>query len=76
MRCRTDMERPVRIKRKIRKRRYLSGKRVYKRERIGLTIPARYKEVIEPFLNKDLEVDVRREGNSIIIDVKPMENTR
>jgi len=31
--------------------------------------------VIEPFLNKDLKVDVRREGNSFIIDAEPVENT-
>jgi hypothetical protein len=76
MRYPTDIERPVRIKRKTRKRRYLSGKRVYTTEQIELTIPNKFKNIIEPFLNKDLKVEARAKGNQLIIDAKPIENTR
>jgi hypothetical protein len=75
MRYPTDIERPVRIKRKIRKRRYLSGKRVYKTEQIELTIPTKFRNIVEPFLDKDLKVEARVEGNQLIIDAKPAENT-
>ena len=76
MRYSPDVERPVRIKRKIRKRRYLSGKHVYKTEQMELTIPAKFKKIIEPFLNKDLRVEARVKGIQLIIDAKPAENTR
>jgi hypothetical protein len=43
---------------------------------LELTIPAKFKDVVEPFLNKDLKVEARREGNSIIIEAKPVEDPR
>ena len=63
------------LRRKIQQKRYLSGKGVYRQERMELTIPSRYKNIIEPFLDKDLKVEARREGNNLIIDAKPAENT-
>jgi hypothetical protein len=74
MRCPTNIERPVRIKRRLQKTSYLSGKRIYRRERIELTIPARFKDIIEPFLNKDLRVEARVEGSRLLIDAKPVES--
>jgi len=75
MRRPTDVERPVRIRRRLQTTSYLSGKRIYRRERIELTIPARFKDIIEPFLNKDLRVEARVEGNRLFIDVKPVERS-
>jgi len=66
-------EHVVRIRRKVKQNRYLGGKRIYRHEQLELTIPAKFKDVIEPFLNKDLKVEARREGNSIIIEAKPVE---
>jgi len=63
----------VRIRRKVKQNRYCHGKGIYKREQLELTIPAKFKDVVEPFLNKDLKVEARREGNSIIIQAKPVE---
>jgi len=57
----------------VKQNRYLGGKRIYRHEQLELTIPAKFKDVIEPFLNKDLKVEARREGNSIIIEAKPVE---
>jgi len=65
-------ERVVRIRRKLKQNRYCHGKGIYKREQLELTIPAKFKDVVEPFLNKDLKVEARREGNSIIIQAKPV----
>ena len=68
----TDIERYVRIRRKIEKRSYLNGKSVYTQEKLRLTIPSRYKEIVEPFLNKDLKVEAKREGKRLIITAKPV----
>jgi hypothetical protein len=68
-------EHVVRIRRKLKQQRYCHGKAVYKRHQLELTIPAKFKDVVEPFLNKDLKVEARREGNSIVIEAKPIENT-
>jgi hypothetical protein len=38
-------------------------------------IPSRYKTVIEPFLDKDLIIDVRLEGNNLIVSAKPAEKS-
>ena len=51
----------------------MHGKAVYKREQLELTIPSRFDAVIEPFLDKDLQVHVRQEGNQLIIEAKPVE---
>jgi len=72
MRQPTDIERPVRVRRKTQKRRYPNGKSVYKTEQTALTIPAKFRNIVEPFLDKDLKVDVRRKGNSFIINAKPV----
>jgi len=66
----------VRIRRKLKQNHYCHGKGIYKREQLELTIPSKFKDVVEPFLNKDLKVEARREGNSIIIEAKPVERLR
>jgi hypothetical protein len=57
----------------MKQNRYLDGKRIYKREQLELTIPSKYKDLVEPFLNKDLKVEARQEGNNLIIEAKPVE---
>ena len=66
-------EHVVRIRRKLKQQRYCQGKAVYRRHQLELTIPAKFKDVVEPFLNKDLKVTARREGNSVIIEARPVE---
>ena len=62
----------VRIRRKVTRSRYL-GKAVYRYSRYELTIPARYKDLVEAFMNKDLIVEAKQKGSSLIIEAKPAE---
>jgi hypothetical protein len=73
MRNPTNIKRVVRIRRKLKENRYFDGKRIYKREQLELTIPSRFRCVVEPFLDKDLKVEAKREGNNLIIEAKPIE---
>jgi hypothetical protein len=73
MRKPTDVERPVRVRRRTQVTRYCGGKRVYKRDRIELTIPAKFRDIIKPFLNKDLKVEAKVEGSRLFIDAEPVE---
>jgi len=46
---------------------------VYKYHRYELTIPAKYKDLAETFMNKDLQVEAKQENNTLIIVAKPTE---
>jgi hypothetical protein len=61
----------VRIRRKATRSRY-QNKAVYKYSRYELTIPARYKDLAEAFMNKDLKVEAKQEGASLVIEAKPV----
>ena len=63
----------IRIRRKTTRSSYL-GKAVYKYHRYELTIPAKYKDLAEAFMNKDLTVEAKQQGNTLIIEAKPVEN--
>jgi len=76
MRNSTNINRVVRIRRKLKENRYFHGKRIYKREQLELTIPSKFRDVVEPFLDKDLKIEAKREGNSLIIEAKPIERLR
>jgi hypothetical protein len=52
MRKPTDVERPVRIRRRTEKRRSPSGRSVYTTKQILLTIPAKFRNIVEPFSAK------------------------
>jgi len=62
----------VRIRRKVTRSRY-HNKAVYKYSRYELTIPARYKDLVEAFMNKDLQVEAKQEDNTLIIQARPIE---
>ena len=64
----------VRIRRRVKRQRISRGK-VYKRHQLELTIPSRFKHTVEPFMNKDLKVETKIEGDSLIIELKTAENT-
>ena len=36
----------------------------------------KFKNTVEAFLNKDLKVEARAEGNQLIIEAKPLENVK
>jgi hypothetical protein len=62
----------VRIRRKTTRSCYL-GKAVYRYHRYELTIPAKYKDLAEAFMNKDLTVEAKQEENTLVIVAKPTE---
>jgi hypothetical protein len=62
----------VRIRRKATRSRY-QNKAVYTYHRYELTIPAKYKDLAEDFMNKDLQVEAKQEDNALIIVARPAE---
>jgi len=65
----------VQIGRKIKENRYFDRKRIYKREQLELTIASEFRDVVEPFLDKDLKVEAKRQGNNLIIEAKAVERS-
>ena len=65
----------MKIRRRKCKKRYLGEKRVYEYERLSLGLPAKFGDAVEPFLNKDLDMDVKKEGeDTLVIVLAPREN--
>jgi hypothetical protein len=62
----------VRIRRKA-TRSSCQNKAVYRYHRYELTIPAKYKDLAEAFMNKDLEIEAKQEENTLVIRAKPAE---
>jgi hypothetical protein len=60
----------VRIRQNTRKYRNFNSKKVYARHILQLTIPNRFKDVVEPFLNKDLKVETKQVGDNLVIKAK------
>ena len=60
----------VRIYRRVCKRRY-KAQQVYAYERLYVPVPARFRELVESFLGRDLEVEVKVEANSLLIVASP-----
>lgn len=68
---RHDPERPIRIYRRRCQQNKIPGK-LYTWTRLYFPIPARFKEVVAKFLDKDLEVDMKVEdGDVLVIRAKP-----
>jgi len=65
-------ERFVRIRQRTKRQPRLRGKAAYKRRQLELTIPSKFKDLVEPFLNKDLRVEAKRVGNKIVFEAKPV----
>jgi len=62
----------VRLRRRVMRSHHLD-KAVYKYSRYELTIPAKYKDLAEAFMNKDLVVEAKQEDNTLVIRAKPAE---
>jgi hypothetical protein len=54
------------IRRKLKLSRY-RDKCVYRYHRYEITIPTKYEDLIQPFMDKDLHVKVKQEASSLII---------
>ena len=65
----------MKIRRRRSKKRYLGKKRVYEYERFSVDLPAKFGDVVEPFLGQDLKLNVKREGDdTLVIIASPREN--
>ena len=64
----------VKIMRKVSKKRYHHDKNVYTSERLYVPIPKQFHDKIEPFLNKNLDVEVKPKNNGLEIVCRPREN--
>jgi hypothetical protein len=52
----------------------LGKKNVYEYDALSIGIPSRYSKDVEPFLGKDLAMNLKIEKNRIIIVLEPREN--
>jgi len=66
----------ITIHRRLAKKRYLKGKYVYEHERISVPIPSRLHDIIKPFLNQHLEIDMTRKNDHIHITLHPAKTFR
>jgi hypothetical protein len=58
----------------------LGKKHVYEYERFSVDFPTKFRDFVEPFLNQNLDIDVRMEGNDklviIVTSQKNVSDTR
>jgi antitoxin component of MazEF toxin-antitoxin module len=66
----------VRIQSRVSKKHYLKTKRTYEYERLSLDIPRKFHEAIKPFLEQDLEVEVKLENDVVVITLTPEKTFR
>jgi len=52
------------------RKRYLGGKRIYECERLRVEIPSRFKRVVEPFVEQDLDMRVESREDELIITLR------
>ena len=53
----------------------MGNKQVYQYEHLSVCIPAKHHKDVKPFLNKELDIEVKtEENNKIIIILEPREN--
>ena len=65
----------MKIRRWKSKTRYLGGKSVYEYERFSMNLPAKFGDAVEPFLNKDLDITVKKKGeDTLVVLLAPREN--
>ncbi|MBS7615538.1 hypothetical protein KEJ18_07430 [Candidatus Bathyarchaeota archaeon] len=60
----------MKIYRRVSKKSYLHGKRVYSYERFYVPVPKRFHNIIKAFLSRELKVKVEPEGEGFIVRVQ------
>ena len=60
----------VRIRRVKSSKQYLGGKNVYVCERLRVEIPSKFKGLVKPFLEQELEMDVESQEDQLIITLR------
>jgi len=66
----------VRIQTRVSKRHYLRAKRTYEYERLSLDIPRKFHDALKPFLEKELNIDVKLENDVAVISLSPVKTFR
>lgn len=66
----------ARLQKRLARKRYLKSKRVYEYERISLPIPKKFHEAIKPFLEKEVNIDVKLEDDVVVISLSPEKTCR
>jgi len=66
----------IKLYRRLSRKRYLKGKYAYEHERISVPIPSRLHDMIKPFLNQHLEIDMTRKNDHILITLHPAKTFR
>lgn len=61
---------------RLARKRYLKSKRVYEYERISLHIPKKLHGAIKPYLNQDLDLEVKTEKGSLVVTLTPSKTLR
>jgi len=60
----------LRIYRRVSKKNYLHGKRVYEYERYYVPVPKRFQQYVKPFVNQDVRVKVEPEKEGFTVRVQ------
>jgi len=60
----------ARIQRRLVKKKYY-GKAVYQYPVYSFNIPKKFHELLQPFVGEDLQADVERKSNTLIIKLTP-----
>ena len=68
---RSSCNRLVRIQTRVSKRNYLRAKRTYEYGRMSLDIPKKFHDALKPFLEKELNIDVKLENDVAVISLSP-----
>jgi hypothetical protein len=66
----------VRIQSRVSRKHYLNTKRTYEYKRLSLDIPRKFHETIKPFLEKELEIEVKLENDIAVITLTPEKTFR
>jgi hypothetical protein len=73
---REALNRLVKIRTRVSKRNYLKAKRTYEYGRMSLDIPKKFHESLKPFLEKELNIDVKLENSIAIISLSLVKTFR
>ena len=66
----------VKIQTRVSKRHYLGAKRTYEYGRMSLDLPKKFHEILKPFLEKQLNIDVKLEDDAAVISLSPAKTFR
>jgi hypothetical protein len=66
----TGAPKKYRIYRRVSRKKYLHGKRVYEYERFYVPVPKRFQHLVKPFARRDLKVKVEQETEGFVMKVQ------